>query len=85
MVSSASTTGAQQQFDEGKQAYFTRVAAMILRNPLMVGFGISNKATLEAASSHTNGAIVGSKFIQLLGEKNSPDEAVKALLNALHM
>jgi len=83
MVSSASTTGAQQQFDESKQAYFTRVAAMKLRNPLMVGFGISNKATLEAASARTNGAIVGSKFIQLLGEKNSPDEAVKGLLEAL--
>jgi tryptophan synthase alpha chain len=83
LVSSASTTGAQQQFDEGKQAYFTRVAAMKLRNPLLVGFGISNRATLEAATAHTNGAIVGSKFIQLLGEKETPDEAVRALLNAL--
>ncbi len=83
MVSSASTTGAQTAFDDSKQAYFTRVAGMKLRNPLMVGFGISNKATLEAASAHTNGAIVGSKFIQLLGEKNSPDEAVKGLLEAL--
>ena len=83
MVSSASTTGAQQQFDENKQAYFTRVAAMKLRNPLMVGFGISNKATLEAATAHTNGAIVGSKFIQLLGEHPTPDEAAKGLLEAL--
>jgi tryptophan synthase alpha chain len=83
MVSSASTTGAQQQFDEVKQAYFTRVAAMKLNNPLMVGFGISNKATLGAASAHTNGAIIGSKFIQLLGDSTSPDEAVKALLAAL--
>ncbi len=83
LVSSASTTGAQQSFDGGKQAYFTRVAGMKLRNPLLVGFGISNKATLEAASAHTNGAIIGSKFIQLLGEKASPDEAVKSLLTAL--
>ena len=83
LVSSASTTGAQQQFDAGKQAYFTRVADMKLRNPLMVGFGISNKATLEAASAHTNGAIVGSKFIQLLGEHATPDAAVKGLLKAL--
>lgn len=83
MVSSASTTGAQQQFDEGKQSYFTRVAGMNLGNPLMVGFGISNKATLSAASAHTNGAIVGSKFIQLLGEHKDPDRAVKALLSIL--
>ncbi|HEY5510147.1 MAG TPA: tryptophan synthase subunit alpha [Prolixibacteraceae bacterium] len=83
LVSSASTTGAQQQFDEVKQAYFTRVSAMKLRNPLLVGFGISNRATLEAATAHTSGAIVGSKFIQLLEEKATPDEAVRALLNAL--
>ena len=83
MVSSASTTGAQQQFDESKQAYFTRVAGMKLRNPLMVGFGISNKATLEAATARTNGAIVGSKFIQLQGQFNTPNMAVQELLKAL--
>lgn len=83
LVSSASTTGAQQAFDEGKQAYFKRVADMKLRNPLLVGFGISNRETLEAASAHTNGAIVGSKFIQLLGQCATPDEAVMELLTAL--
>lgn len=83
LVSSASTTGAQQIFDESKQAYFQRVSSMQLRNPLLVGFGISNKATLEAATAHTNGAIVGSKFIQLLGEQETPDAAVKALLASL--
>ena len=83
LVSSASTTGAQQQFDTGKQAYFTRVAGMKLKNPLLVGFGISNRATLESASAHTHGAIVGSRFIQLLGENATPEESVKALLKAL--
>jgi len=83
LVSSASTTGAQQAFDDSKQAYFKRVAGMKLHNPLLVGFGISNKETLEAASEHTKGAIVGSKFIQLLGECATPDEAVKELLQAL--
>lgn len=83
LVSSASTTGAQQSFGEDKQDYFRRVSAMNLRNPLLVGFGISNRVTLEAATAHTNGAIIGSKFIQLLGEKETPDEAVKELLKVL--
>lgn len=83
LVSSASTTGAQQTFDESKQAYFSRVADMHLRNPLLVGFGISNRATLEAATAHANGAIVGSKFIQLQGEHSSADKAVQELLVAL--
>ncbi len=83
LVSSASTTGAQQQFDESKKKYFKRVAGMNLSNPMLVGFGISNKSTLDAASEETNGAIIGSKFIQLLGQNQNPDAAVKALLEAL--
>ena len=83
LVSSASTTGAQQSFGDDKQAYFLRVAAMNLQNPLLVGFGISNRVTLKAATAHTNGAIIGSKFIQLLGENETPDEAVKELLKVL--
>lgn len=84
LVSSASTTGAQSQFDEVKQAYFSRVSGMNLHNPLLVGFGISNRATMEAATAHTSGAIIGSRFIQLLGETNNADAAVKGLLHALH-
>ena len=83
LVSSASTTGAQTTFDQSKQDYFTRVSEMKLRNPLLVGFGISNRTTLEAASAHTSGAIVGSKFIQLLGSCATPNAAVEELLVAL--
>ncbi len=83
LVSSASTTGAQQTFDQGKQNYFIRVSEMKLKNPLLVGFGISNRETLQAASAHTHGAIVGSKFIQLLGEHQTPNEAVESLLATL--
>ena len=68
MVSSAATTGAQQSFDQGKQAYFRRINNMQLRNPRLVGFGISNKATYDAAAAHSSGAIVGSHFIRLLSD-----------------
>lgn len=79
MVSSAATTGAQKTFDDQKQAYFNRVHAMNLRNPLMIGFGISNKQTLESAQANANGAIIGSKFVQLLDEANG--DAALALQN----
>lgn len=83
MVSSAATTGAQQNFDEKKQAYFKKINEMDLKNPRLVGFGISNKATLEAAQADSSGAIIGSKFIQLLDEKENIQKAVDALLEAL--
>lgn len=69
MVSSAATTGAQKDFNEQKQAYFRRIKAMNLHNPLMIGFGISNRQTYKAASAHAAGCIIGSRFVTLLEEE----------------
>ncbi|HAZ57125.1 MAG: tryptophan synthase subunit alpha [Bacteroides graminisolvens] len=83
MVSSASTTGAQQDFDVQKRNYFKRIEEMKLRNPRMVGFGISNKATFKAACEHASGAIIGSRFVTLLEEEKDPQQAITSLLNGL--
>ena len=83
MVSSAAITGAQKSFDEAKQEYFRRINGMNLRNPRMIGFGISNKQTLEAAQQNAAGAIIGSKFVTLLNESKDADEALDKLFEAL--
>ena len=59
------------------------IDTMRLRNPRMIGFGISNRATLQAAYDHASGAIVGSKFVSLLGETNTPEQAIERLLETL--
>ena len=74
LVSSAATTGAQKDFDTRKQAYFKKIEDMNLRNPRMVGFGISNKQTFDAACAHSSGAIIGSRFVTLLNEKEGDTE-----------
>ena len=83
MVSSASITGAQNSFDDAKQAYFQRINEMHLKNPRMIGFGISNKQTLESAQSNAAGAIIGSKFVTLLNETKNADKAMDLLYDAL--
>ena len=83
MVSSASITGAQQNFDEAKQQYFQRINAMNLHNPRMIGFGISNRQTLESAQNNAAGAIIGSKFVTLLRATGNADEALSQLFDAL--
>jgi tryptophan synthase alpha chain len=84
MVSSAAITGAQKDFNAQKLAYFERIAAMNLRNPRMIGFGISNKQTYESAASHAAGAIIGSKFVTLLAEhQGNAEQAIDCLLDAL--
>ena len=82
MVSSAAVTGTQQSFDEQKQAYFRRINQMQLRNPRMIGFGISNRQTLESAQQNAAGAIIGSKFVTLLDEAHG--NAEKALNRLYH-
>jgi tryptophan synthase alpha chain len=83
MVSSASITGAQSNFGDAKLAYFNRINAMNLKNPRMIGFGISNKQTLESAQDNAAGAIIGSKFVSLLGDTGNPDQAMDQLYDAL--
>ena len=69
MVSSASTTGAKTGFGEEQLAYFKRISAMNLKNPQIVGFGISNSETFQQATQFSKGAIIGSAFIKHLSEK----------------
>ncbi len=83
MVSSASTTGAQKEFGDQKQAYFSRIKSMNLQHPCMIGFGISNKQTLEAAQATAAGAIIGSKFVKLFEETQDAGKAIEALKEAL--
>ena len=83
MVSSAAITGAQKSFDEAKQEYFRRINAMHLNNPRMIGFGISNKQTLESAQANAAGAIIGSRFVTLLDEHKDADKALDILFDNL--
>ena len=83
MVSSAAITGAQKEFNDAKQAYFSRINAMGLKNPRMIGFGISNKQTLEAAQNNAAGAIIGSKFVNLIEETGDAGKAMDKLFEAL--
>ncbi|MCD8301707.1 MAG: tryptophan synthase subunit alpha [Prevotellaceae bacterium] len=83
MVSSAAITGAQKEFNEAKQAYFNHVNSMNLRNPRLIGFGVSNKQTLSSAQANANGAIIGSKFVQLLERYGNASQACDALFEAL--
>lgn len=83
MVSSASVTGAQSRFDNDKLDYFNRVNGMHLHNPRMIGFGISNRQTLESARRNAAGTIIGSKFVSLLNEEKDPGKALDRLMEEL--
>jgi len=62
-VSTASTTGGAGGFSEAQVAYFQRIAKLKLKNPVLVGFGISDKKAFDTVCQYLNGGIVGSAFI----------------------
>ncbi|GHC60383.1 tryptophan synthase alpha chain [Ulvibacter litoralis] len=69
MVSSAGTTGAKTTFENTQETYFNKIDALALKNPQIVGFGISNATTFNQATKKAKGAIIGSAFIKMLTEK----------------
>ncbi|WP_298761592.1 tryptophan synthase subunit alpha [uncultured Psychroserpens sp.] len=76
IVSSASVTGSSSGFGDEQTAYFKRIANMKLKNPQIVGFGISNNETFTQATQYAKGAIIGSAFI-----KHLSNQGVNAITN----
>lgn len=67
LVSGPGTTGGTTPTDApAQETYFERIAALNLRNPRLIGFGIANKAGFDRACQHAEGAIIGSALIQAL-------------------
>ncbi|MDR9458502.1 MAG: tryptophan synthase subunit alpha [Salegentibacter sp.] len=75
MVSTASVTGSTKGFTKETRDYFRRISEMKLRNPQIVGFGISDKETYGQATEFAKGAIIGSAFIKHLNTSGKQDIA----------
>lgn len=83
MVSSSSTTGAKSSIQTDQEAYFTRVKELGLKNPKMIGFGISNKETFATACKYANGAIIGSAFIKALQQDGGLKERISNFVKSI--
>lgn len=81
-VSSSATTGSQQNND-GVEAYLKRLQSMKLNNPALVGFGIKDKASFNRACTYTNGAIIGTAYIQALNQGKSIDETTHVFITSI--
>lgn len=81
-VSSSSTTGSNKDIND-QQSYFKKLQSMNLKNPVLVGFGIKDKQTFDAACKYTNGAIIGTAYIQALGDGNNIEAATKVFLRSV--
>jgi tryptophan synthase alpha chain len=71
IVSSYAITGSTSGISQEQIAYFERIKAMKLKNPQLIGFGISDKKSFNTACQYASGAIIGSAFIKTLGKSNT--------------
>lgn len=81
-VSSSSTTGNSKAIEE-QESYFAKLKALGLKNPVLVGFGIRDRQSFTTAARHTQGAIIGSAYIQALGGEDDIRLRTKEFLNSI--
>lgn len=83
VMSSASTTGKTGAISTEQEAYFERIANMQLKNPRLIGFGISDNASFSKACQHANGAIIGSAFIKTLANSQNLNQGINQFITSV--
>lgn len=83
MVSSSSTTGAGKKVEDFQISYFERIQKMDLKNPRLIGFGISDNATFANACKYANGAIIGSAFVKSFNSELQMGESISGFVKEI--
>ncbi|MES2622403.1 MAG: tryptophan synthase subunit alpha [Bacteroidota bacterium] len=82
-VAASSTTGNAVADTEKQQQYFAHLKAMKLKNPFIIGFGISTHAHFENACKYASGAIVGSAFIKHISANPDLEKSIPAFIQSI--
>ena len=81
-VSSSSTTGKDKNMTN-VNSYLQKLKSLQLRNLILVGFGIKDKPTFEAACQYASGAIIGTAFVAAMERTENEEHSVKQFLKSL--
>lgn len=81
-VSSSSTTGSGKNMEDAA-AYLEKLQAMELQNPVLVGFGIKDRATFATVCQHAAGGIIGSAYIKALENSADVNASTKSFLSSI--
>jgi tryptophan synthase alpha chain len=83
MVSSSSVTGTKNRFTDDQLSYFIRVKDMNLKNPCLIGFGISNHEAFAEAGKYSRGGIIGSGFVKILRKEGDITENINQYIKEI--
>ena len=81
VVSSSSITGKKSEFSKNQIEYFKKINKLNLSNPTIIGFGISDKKTFNSACKYSNGAIIGSSFINSISSVKLNESIIQFVSN----
>jgi tryptophan synthase alpha chain len=81
-VSSSSTTGSNKNMTD-VNAYLRKLKGLKLKNPVIVGFGIKDKTTFEAACENANGAVIGTAYITALSATGNIADITRVFLQSV--
>jgi tryptophan synthase alpha chain len=81
-VSSSSTTGSDKKA-ANTDDYLKKLSNLKLKNPVLVGFGIKDKASFDAVCQLAEGAIIGSAYIKALENNADVNAATKSFLSSI--
>lgn len=81
IVSDNSITGTKtEKFSRQQLLYFNRIKQLKLNSPSMIGFGISTRIMVDEANLYSNGAIIGSAYLEAIHANNE----VEFIYNLTH-
>ena len=83
VVSSYATTGSKEDVQDNQIEYFKRINNMELKNPKLIGFGISNKKTFDIACKNAQGGIIGSAFINEIKDSNNLKRSITNFIQSI--
>jgi tryptophan synthase alpha chain len=69
--------------EDFKIDYFERMQQMNLKNPRLIGFGISDRDTFANACKYSSGAIIGSAFIKALQQEGPLETRISGFIRSV--
>jgi len=83
VVSSYSITGSNSNIQQNQIDYFKKINQLVLKNPTLIGFGISEQQTFNTACQYADGAIIGSAFIKALAKSTNINKTVSEFVSSV--
>jgi tryptophan synthase alpha chain len=76
-------TGIKGSYSDEQISYFKRVKAMDFKNPGLIGFGISDRDTFAKTCEYAAGGIIGSAFVNILGQDGNVNDNIRKFVKGI--